>query len=73
MPTVQTLHNWDFVNPNGASAYGLRMKIWRPRPARGTNPTISPDWVYDGNRCPWHKPLPASPSLVSARPAPRRP
>ncbi len=49
--SVQTLHNWDWVNPNNAAATSLQVEILRHG---STPPTLS--WAYLGDRSPWGTP-----------------
>ena len=47
---VETLHNWDFVNPNDQNAYGLQMKILSQASS------LSIGWYYQGSLSPWTNP-----------------
>lgn len=47
---TKTLSNWDFVNPNGSSATGLRIRLL------STAATLALTNVYNGNRSPWTAP-----------------
>ena len=48
--TLQSLANWDFVNPNSATASRLRMEVL----SRST--TLTPVSVYTGSLSPWNPP-----------------
>jgi hypothetical protein len=48
--SVQTMYNWDFVNPNAQTAVKLRMDFLSAQ----TSPTLAS--VYTGNRSPWNSP-----------------
>jgi hypothetical protein len=48
--SIQTMHNWDLVNPNASTASRLRMEFLSP------NPSAILSWAYLGNRSPWGTP-----------------
>lgn len=47
---VKTLHNWDFVNPNGTDADSLVVRLL------STAPSLTLGWVYNGSLSPWTNP-----------------
>jgi hypothetical protein len=47
---IKTLHNWDFVNPNGVSADSMRIKVL------STSNSLSTNWWYNGSASPWDNP-----------------
>lgn len=48
---VQTVHNWDFTNPNSVDARELRMEIL------STQALLTLGWSYNGPRTPWINPV----------------
>jgi len=48
--SVQTMHNWDLVNPNAQTAHRLSMEFLTQDPAAVLS------WFYDGSRSPWTNP-----------------
>ncbi|HEY0156195.1 MAG TPA: hypothetical protein VGF28_02790 [Thermoanaerobaculia bacterium] len=48
---VQTVHNWDFTNPNSVDARELRMEIL------STQASLTLGWAYNGLRSPWLNPV----------------
>lgn len=46
----ETLHNWDFVNPNGAPAHGMKIKIL------SSATSLNMNWVYLWTMAPWDSP-----------------
>jgi hypothetical protein len=48
--SVQTMHNWDLVNPNAQTAHRLRMEFLTQDPAAVLS------WYYDGSLSPWINP-----------------
>jgi len=48
--TVQSLANWDFVNPNSATAFRLRMEVL------SLSNTLTPVSTYLGSLSPWNAP-----------------
>ncbi|HXO19015.1 MAG TPA: hypothetical protein VOA87_03725 [Thermoanaerobaculia bacterium] len=48
--SVQTIHNWDFINPNSTAASKLQITIL------STQATLTPSWTYLGNLSPWDVP-----------------
>jgi hypothetical protein len=55
--TVQSLANWDFINPNANNASGLRMEVL------SLSTTLTPTWSYTGagSRNPWLAPTISGP------------
>ena len=53
--SIQTMHNWDLVNPNAQTARRLRMEFLSP------NPSAILSWAYTGNRSPWGTPTISAP------------
>jgi hypothetical protein len=53
---IQTVWNWDFVNPNAQTGVKLRISILSPLPS------LIVSWFYNGNRSPWINPAVAGPS-----------
>ncbi|HEV2755920.1 MAG TPA: hypothetical protein VG318_09120 [Actinomycetota bacterium] len=49
--SVQTIHNWDYVNPNSSSAKGIRIDVL------STSPTLTNTWSYLGSLSPWGAPV----------------
>jgi hypothetical protein len=54
--SVQTMWNWDFVNPNAQMASALRINFL------STQPSLSVSGPYLGNRSPWNAPTVSGPS-----------
>jgi hypothetical protein len=48
--SIQTMHNWDLVNPNSQTAHQFRMTFLSPQ----ESPVLS--WSYAGSRSPWINP-----------------
>jgi hypothetical protein len=48
--SIQTMHNWDMVNPNAAAARRLRITFLAP------SATVTQSWSYSGDRSPWINP-----------------
>ena len=48
--SIQTMHNWDLVNPNSQTARRFRLTFLSPQ----SSPVMS--WAYDGNHSPWVNP-----------------
>lgn len=48
--SVETIHNWDFTNPNAASASQLQFELL------SSSGTLTPSWTYLGNLSPWTAP-----------------
>jgi hypothetical protein len=48
--SVQTLHNWDFINPNSVAASRLQVTVL------STQPTLTLSWTYLGGLSPWSAP-----------------
>jgi hypothetical protein len=49
--SIQTMHNWDLVNPNAQSAKRFRITFLSP------SASVTQSWSYDGNRSPWINPV----------------
>ena len=49
--SIQTMHNWDLVNPNSAPGHQFRLTFLSPQDL----PLLS--WVYEGNLSPWTDPV----------------
>jgi hypothetical protein len=54
--SIQTMHNWDLVNPNAAAGRSLRIDFLSPLSA------VTVSWSYTGNRSPWINPVVSGPS-----------
>jgi hypothetical protein len=52
--SVQTMHNWDFVNPNAGAARSLSIEFL------SALASISASWTYSGPASPWINPTVAS-------------
>jgi hypothetical protein len=48
--SIQTMHNWDLVNPNAATGRQFRLTFLSPQ----ASPIVS--WTYSGSRSPWVNP-----------------
>jgi hypothetical protein len=48
--SIQTMHNWDLVNPNSQTAHRFRLTFLSPQ----SSPVMS--WSYGGNLTPWINP-----------------
>ena len=48
--SIQTMHNWDLINPNAATARRFRLTFLSPQ----SSPVLS--WDYDGSLSPWDNP-----------------
>ena len=48
--SIQTMHNWDLVNPNSQTGHQFRMTFLSPQ----SSPVMS--WSYGGPRTPWINP-----------------
>jgi hypothetical protein len=48
--SIQTMHNWDLVNPNAATGRRLRLTFL----SKQASPILS--WDYDGSLSPWNNP-----------------
>jgi hypothetical protein len=48
--SIQTMHNWDLVNPNAAAARRFRLTFLSPQPS------VLLSWDYDGPMSPWDNP-----------------
>lgn len=53
--SIQTMWNWDFINPNAETAYRLRMTFL------STKPSIVLSWSYTGSLSPWTSPVVTGP------------
>lgn len=54
--SIQTMHNWDLVNPNAGAANSLAIDFLSGLPS------INVSWSYDGGLSPWHNPVVTGPS-----------
>jgi hypothetical protein len=54
--SIQTMWNWDLVNPNAETAVKLRMDFL------STQPSLILSWSYSGSRSPWVNPTVTGPS-----------
>jgi hypothetical protein len=54
--SVETMHNWDLVNPNAESGYSLAIDFL------SSKSSISIDWFYAGTESPWLNPTVSGPS-----------
>jgi len=52
--SVETIHNWDFTNPNSAAASALQFDVL------STSLTLTPSWTYLGSLSPWTTPTVSS-------------
>src|SRR6266851_3070409 len=52
--SVETIHNWDFTNPNAAAASELQFEVL------STSMSLTPSWTYLGNLSPWTTPTVSS-------------
>jgi hypothetical protein len=53
--SIETMHNWDLVNPNAQQAASLVMDFLSPLPS------INIAWFYNGSESPWLNPTVAGP------------
>jgi hypothetical protein len=53
--SIQTMHNWDLVNPNAAVGHRFRLTFL------STQPAIAMSWAYDGSLSPWVNPTVSAP------------
>jgi hypothetical protein len=53
--SIETMHNWDMVNPNAQSGRSLTMDFLSQKPS------ISVDWSYAGSLSPWRNPTVSGP------------
>jgi hypothetical protein len=49
--TIETMHNWDLINPNSADASSLTMDFLSKLPA------VTTDWTYGEDQSPWVDPV----------------
>jgi len=54
--SLETLHNWDYTNPNAVSASSLRLEVL------STTATLTISWAYNGNLSPWINPVVSGPT-----------
>jgi hypothetical protein len=54
--SIQTMHNWDLVNPNAAAANSLAIDFL------STLPAVTIAWSYTGSLSPWNNPVVTGPS-----------
>jgi hypothetical protein len=48
--SIQTMHNWDLVNPNSSAGHRFRLTFL------STQPSMLMTWSYGGSRTPWVNP-----------------
>jgi hypothetical protein len=53
--SIQTMHNWDLVNPNSASASSLRIDFL------STLSSVNVSWSFGGSSSPWINPVVSGP------------
>ena len=53
--SIQTMHNWDLVNPNSADAQSLTIEFLSALPA------VTTDWTWKGPSSPWINPVVSGP------------
>ena len=49
--SIQTMHNWDLVNPNSTTAHRFRLTFL------STQPSMLMSWDYGGTLSPWIDPV----------------
>lgn len=54
--SVETMHNWNMINPNAQSGSSLAIDFL------STLPTVTISWFYNGNLSPWLNPTISGPS-----------
>jgi Metallo-peptidase family M12B Reprolysin-like len=54
--SIQTMHNWDFINPNSSAATKLQVEFL------GTQASMLLTWSYSGTLSPWINPTVSGPS-----------
>lgn len=54
--SLETLHNWDYTNPNAVSASALRIEVL------STTPALTVSWAYNGSLSPWVNPTVSGPT-----------
>jgi hypothetical protein len=54
--SIQTMHNWDLINPNAASARSLRIDFL------STLSSVNVTWSYTGPSSPWINPVVSGPT-----------
>ncbi|MFL6263138.1 MAG: hypothetical protein ACJ76Y_25860 [Thermoanaerobaculia bacterium] len=52
---IETMHNWDLINPNAQDATSLTIEFL------STLPAVSVDWVFNGSESPWIQPVVSGP------------
>jgi hypothetical protein len=57
--SIQTMHNWDLVNPNAAAGHSLRIDFLSPLPA------VNVAWTWTGSSSAWISPAVSGPSGTS--------
>lgn len=57
--SVETIHNWDFTNPNSVNANRIRFDVL------STQPSLALSWFYGGNLSPWTTPVVSGPIGVT--------
>ncbi len=53
--SIETIHNWDFTNPNGGNANQVRFDVL------STLPALNISWWYNGSLSPWASPTVSGP------------
>lgn len=53
--SIQTIHNWDFTNPNSSAAARLQVEFL------SAQPSMLLTWSYTGNLSPWNNPAVSGP------------
>jgi hypothetical protein len=56
---IETMHNWDLINPNAESATSLAIDFLSPLS------TVNIAWSYAGSRSPWINPVVSGPTGVA--------
>lgn len=54
--SVETIHNWDFTNPNSTAASQIQFEVL------STSATLTPSWFYGGSLSPWSMPTVSGPT-----------
>jgi hypothetical protein len=54
--SIQTMHNWDFINPNSSAASKLRIEFL------SSQPSMLLTWSYGGTLSPWTNPTVTGPN-----------
>lgn len=53
--SIETMHNWDLINPNPDDATSLAIDFL------STLPAVNVDWVFNGSQSPWIEPVVSGP------------